>query len=69
MKKAIILLMMLLTAPLVRAQDVIVKTDGSTILSKVLEVNQSDVKYIKFSNPNGPTYTINKYMLRKEKIL
>ena len=42
----------------VNAQDVIVKKDGSTILSKILEVNPNDVKYKKFSNPNGPTYTI-----------
>ena len=40
------------------AQDVIVKRDGSTILSKVLEVNKTDIKYKKFSNLNGPTYTI-----------
>lgn len=44
----------------IAAQDVIVKRDGSTILSKVLEVNTSDIKYKKFSNPKGPTYTINK---------
>ena len=42
------------------AQDVIVKKDGSTILSKVLEVNTTDIKYKKNSNLNGPTYTINK---------
>ena len=40
------------------AQDVIVKRDGSTILSKVLEVGTSEVKYKKFSNQTGPTYTI-----------
>ena len=40
------------------AQDVIVKKDGSTILSKVLEVNANDIKYKKYSNLNGPTYTI-----------
>lgn len=40
------------------AQDVIVKKDGSTILSKVLEVTSSEVKYKKFSNQEGPTYTI-----------
>jgi hypothetical protein len=44
----------------VSAQDVIVKKDGSTILSKVLEVNPADIKYKKFSNQNGPTYTITK---------
>lgn len=40
------------------AQDVIVKKDGSTILSKVLEVNTTDIKYKKYSNLDGPTYTI-----------
>ena len=40
------------------AQDVIVKKDGSTILSKILEVNTSDIKYKKYSNLDGPTYTI-----------
>ena len=38
----------------VSAQDVIVKKDGSTILSRVLEVNQNDIKYKKYSNQNGP---------------
>ena len=51
---------MLGVAQVVSAQDVIVKKDGSTILSKVLEINTADVKYKKFSNQNGPTYTINK---------
>ena len=41
------------------AQDVIVKKDGSTILSKILEVGTTDIKYKRFSNINGPTYTIN----------
>ncbi len=42
------------------AQDVIVMNDGSTTLSKVLEVNINDVKYKKFSNIDGPTYVIPK---------
>ena len=41
-----------------KAQDIIIRNDGSEILSKVIEVTQSDVKYKKLSNPNGPTYTI-----------
>ena len=44
----------------VSAQDVIVKKDGSTILSKVLEVNTADIKYKKHSNPDGPIYTMDK---------
>ena len=44
----------------VSAQDVIVKKDGSTILSKVLEVNKGDIRYKKHSNQKGPTYTLDK---------
>jgi len=40
------------------AQDVIVKKDGSTITSKVTEITESEIKYKKFSNQNGPTYVI-----------
>ena len=40
------------------AQDVIVKHDGSTILSKVTEIGTTEVKYKKFSNQNGATYSI-----------
>lgn len=59
MKKQIVLTMLSLSALYVAAQDVVVKKDGSTILAKVLEVNQDNIKYKKFSNQNGPTYTIN----------
>ena len=58
--KQIFFLLALFTSLTVHCQDVIVKRDGSTILSKVLEVNTADIKYKKFSNQNGPTYTINK---------
>ena len=40
------------------SQDVIVKKDGSTIISKVLEIDKNTVKYKKFSNLEGPTYSI-----------
>ena len=60
MKQFLIEAFFALSATYVSAQDVIVKKDGNTILSKVLEVNTSDIKYKKFSNQNGPTYTINK---------
>lgn len=42
-----------------KAQDVIVKNDGSTILTKVVEVNPTNIKYKKHSNLNGPIYTLN----------
>jgi hypothetical protein len=40
------------------AQDVIVKKDNSTILSKVIEINSSEIKYKKWSNQDGPIYSI-----------
>ena len=40
------------------AQDIIVKRDGSTIMSKVTEVGIAEVKYKKWANKNGPTYVI-----------
>ena len=42
------------------AQDVIVKKDGTTILSKVLEISGTEIKYKKWSNQDGPMYLINK---------
>lgn len=61
MKQYLFMVLFVFCATHVSAQDVIVKKDGSTILSKVLEVNTSDIKYKRFSNQNGPTYTINKF--------
>ncbi len=54
--KKILLFLFLLSATTVLAQDVIVRKDGSTILSKVIEIGNTEVKYKKFSNQNGPTY-------------
>lgn len=58
--KKVMLVMLLMVGFSAHAQDVIVKKNGSTILSKVLEVNPDNVKYKKFSNQTGPAYTINK---------
>ena len=56
--KHLLFLIFIMCSVSISAQDVIVKKNGSTILSKVLEVNAADIKYKKFSNQNGPTYTI-----------
>lgn len=63
MKQLLVLLLLLCSAS-VSAQDVIVKKDGSTILSKVLEVGQEEIKYKRFDNQEGPTYTISKSELQ-----
>ena len=41
------------------AQDVIVKTDNSTILSKVEEISTESIKYRKWDNLDGPVYILN----------
>lgn len=40
------------------AQDIITKTDGTTIEAKVVEILPDLVKYKKFNNLDGPLYTI-----------
>lgn len=40
------------------AQDIITKKTGAEIKTKILEVGQSEIKYKKTDNLDGPTYTI-----------
>jgi hypothetical protein len=40
------------------SQDVITKKSGEDVQSKILEVNQTEVKFKKFDNREGPTFTI-----------
>ena len=40
------------------AQDLIVKNDSTKIESKVIEITPEQVRYKRFSNPEGPTYVL-----------
>lgn len=40
------------------AQDVIVMKDQSTVMSKVLEITSTEIKYKKWNNQDGPTYSV-----------
>ncbi len=60
MKKILLLMVFFASTFTASAQDVIVKKDGSTILSKVIEIGTTEVKYKKWNNQNGPNYTIAK---------
>ena len=60
MKQLLTSLFLLFFSANLFAQDVIVRKDGSTILSKVIEVGISEIKYKKYSNLNGPIITIPK---------
>lgn len=56
--KKLFFLLLLMSAIHLNAQDVIVTKDGNTIVSKVLEITTNEVKYKKFTNLEGPTYTV-----------
>jgi uncharacterized protein YcfL len=42
------------------AQDVITKKNGEGVQAKVLEITPTEIKYKRFENPDGPTYTLAK---------
>ncbi len=40
------------------AQDLIVKTDATQVEARVLEISPEQIRYKRFSNPDGPTYVL-----------
>ena len=46
--------MLIVCAVTASAQDLIIKKDGKDIKAKVLEVNEGDVRYKLFDEPEGP---------------
>lgn len=60
MKKLFIIISFLVSTGMTMAQDVIVKKDGSTIASKVEEINSTEIKYKKWNNQDGPIYSISR---------
>jgi len=58
--KQLLVLLMLLCATTVFAQDVIVKKDGSTVVCRVVELTSSEIAYKKWSDLNGPNYVMNR---------
>ena len=49
---------LILTSINLFAQDIITKRNGEEIAAKVLNINDKEINYIKWSNMDGPTYTI-----------
>lgn len=60
MKRIIVILSALLVCAAASAQDVITKKNGEDIRAKVLEIDNTNVKYKLFDEPNGVTYTMPK---------
>lgn len=66
MKKAISFLLLLI-ASVSYAQDTVTLTDGRTVQAKVIELLDDAIKYKKFDNLEGPTYTVPKKSITKIK--
>ena len=58
MRKLLMAVSILFCGLTATAQDVIVLKDGDLKQVKVIEVGENDVKYKKWENIEGPTYTI-----------
>lgn len=54
------LLFLVLLGPAVQAQDTIIKTNKETLITKVVEVDELFVKYKRFTELDGPIYSIRK---------
>lgn len=58
--KTWIVIMMCFYSITIFGQDIIVLKNGGDIEAKVLEIRDNDIKYKKYSNLSGPTYTLAK---------
>lgn len=58
LRRLTVILALLCFIGTVTAQDVIVMKDQSTIMSKVLEITSTEIKYKKWNSQDGPTYSI-----------
>ena len=56
--KLVALTAICMTSSYTFAQDLIVKKDGSVIQAKVTKVGTSEVEYKKWSNQDGPQYSM-----------
>jgi len=67
MKHILIFIFFLLSKTTVFCQDIIIRKVGEDIKSKIVEVGQTEIKYKKFENIDGPVYVIQKseiFMIR-----
>lgn len=60
MKKLILFFVFVFFILSARSQDIIVFNDASEIEVKVTDITDKTISYIKWSNPDGPKYTVNK---------
>ena len=57
-RTSLIIIALSLSAATAAAQDTIVRTDARSIQARILEISPSEVRYKRYSNPDGPTYVL-----------
>ena len=67
MKKLTLFTFLLLILNQAYSQDMITTSSDKVIKAKVVEVTSESVKYKKFDNPDGPTYTVSLSEIKKIK--
>lgn len=60
MKQLLAIIVMLLSASMLYAQDIITLRSGETINGKVAEVGTTEIRYYKSDNADGPVYVTTK---------
>jgi hypothetical protein len=58
--KKFLLLLCALSGFAMQAQDTLYTVSGQKISAKVIEINKTEIKYKKASNPDGPVYVVDK---------
>lgn len=65
--KNILFVLCLASFGLLKAQDTIYKLNGELLAAKILEINQTDIKYKRFNLPDGPLFITAKTEIQKIK--
>ncbi len=60
MKTILLCVFILVTATSAYSQDTLITRKGELIGAKVLEIGKEEIRYKKYSNPDGPVYVIDK---------
>ena len=63
MRFLIVCFTMLVAVGTAKAQDIITFRDGKQVEANIIEITQTEIKYKKFRNPDGPLYTIGKHQV------
>ena len=60
MRKIAIVILLAIGLNVVNAQDIIITKDSKKINAKVTEINENDIRYKKYENLDGPSYSMKK---------